>query len=133
MRVVAAVVSALGWLLILYGPVLWLWQIYRWLERGQWFPLPALLAFQNLSAVRTAAASSTDPVTRENLQLLAYLPQLPRPEWFDHPREWLGLHRAVMWTLENAHIGVGAALLGAICVVMGAALYPSRRAGAPDK
>lgn len=125
--------QAIGWAmtvvalaLMLYGAGLWLWQVYRWAQRGDWFPLPAILAFQNLSAVRARAAASTDPVTHENMTLLGWLPQLPRPEWLDHPRQWDGMHRAAAWVLDNANLGVCVIVLGVTCLVVGAWILPPR-------
>jgi hypothetical protein len=116
-----------GGVLILYGVALWGWQIYRWLDRGEWFPLPAILTFQNLNAIRTLAAASSDPLSREHATMLSYLPQFPRPEWMDHPRQWAGMHQAVMWVLDNAHVGACAAAIGVMFVVLGAWFLPSRR------
>ena len=126
MRAISAVLTAVGALLILYFPALWLWQVYRWLETSLWIPLPAILVFQKLSALRILAAASNDPVARDNSAILAYIPELPRPEWLDHPREWLGLHKLVMWILENAHIGFIAAILGCVCLLVAAWLQPRR-------
>ena len=131
MRAISSALGIAGLLLILYLPALWLWQGYRWLDSGAWVPMPAMLPFQNLKVVRTLAGASSDPVVRENAAALAYVPQLPRPQWLDRPKEWRGLHRATVWFLENAHVGLLAAALGALCLILGAALHP-RRARAGD-
>jgi hypothetical protein len=132
-QAIAGAFTFIALALMLYGAALWSWQVYRWLQRGDWFALPAALVFQNLSTVQARAATSTDPMTHENMAMLGYLPELPRPEWMDHPREWLGLHRAAVWALDNANIGFCAIALGVICLVIGAWLSPPRHARLLDE
>lgn len=126
MQSIATVFTVAGLLLVLYLPALWGWQIYRWLETDQWVPLPAMLAFQNVSRVRLMAGASLDRVVRDNAAVLDYVPQLPRPEWMDHPKQWLGLRRVSMWVLLNAHLGFCTAALGVVSLVLGAYLFPRR-------
>ena len=99
-----------GLFLVLYFPALFLWQIVRWLDAGQWVPLPAILVFANHAELRSLVAS--DPVGMKNFAVLSFLPEFRPGPWLNDPKGWIGAHTIVMWVLEHCHIGFLSAVLG---------------------
>jgi hypothetical protein len=106
-------VGVVGFVVYVYGALLFCGQTYYWLRSGAWVQLPAIM----LAVDEPSGASTAAPVGGKTFRQI--IPLLPIPEvrdWLISPVSWLGLHQVVDRALRYLSVPVVTILLGLLLV-----------------
>ncbi|MCX5814580.1 MAG: hypothetical protein NT178_18880 [Proteobacteria bacterium] len=92
-KFIARTIMVGGYIIMIFGFVLFIWQVYMYLLNGSWIAQPLLLVFE-------------------------YFPRdIKFISWIFFPKSWFGLHKIIYWILEFIptsliSIFVGFAIIG---------------------
>lgn len=143
-----------GFLFLLYGPGLFVYQVTVWLQDGRWIKLPAIYLYEPPHVPETPKeiafylqngllvqpdmkvklTDRTEILAEINAlrKLQRFVPSLPLQPWLSEPRSWRGLHKIVRYILDDLSVPVFFFCCG-LALLLGGLGIENELESAPDK
>ena len=104
--------------LLVYGAVLLLVQVFCRMYSGIWIALPASYFLHSSAYIHTgifhySVGFSSDARVAASEWMFKLVPSLSEyvPDWFESPHTWLGIHRMIMSTLDFVSAPIAIAMI----------------------
>lgn len=94
----AELISIIGVLVFMSGPILFGWQVYKWLRVGEWIEMPMIKLFDN---------------SYYSMNIVLYLNNI---------ESWVGIQKILSWFLLKFSLSLFSIILGIIIVLIAQSL-----------